>query len=240
MKKFLDKQISVRTVLIITLVVVFVITAAASTVTTIQAVLASYITIKYDGEVQTLRDANGDIVYPLSYRNTTYLPVRAISGILDLPIEWDEETSTILLGNTSKSLFDVATMSGNHWHRHTDAVDFPIQTDESGNELPNEFTFAYRATEIRTGNRTATLTLTNPQNYISFTLARGDTENKTVTFRLINLNTNTIIYETTILSGQFIEVIDLDISGITKLSINALASTGGGPCTLFILNPTVK
>ena len=64
----------------------------------IQAYLASGITVKYNGEVQAMTDAAGNTVYPVSYEGTTYLPVRAVSNMLGVAVDWDGETQTVLLG----------------------------------------------------------------------------------------------------------------------------------------------
>ena len=58
--------------------------------------------IYHSGDVQTFKDANGKVVYPLSYNGTTYLPVRAISGLYDANIQWDAETSTVAIAENSK------------------------------------------------------------------------------------------------------------------------------------------
>ena len=56
------------------------------------------ITINVDGEEFTPTDVNGNEVEPLLYKGTTYLPVRAVSGLFGTPIDWDQETATVLLG----------------------------------------------------------------------------------------------------------------------------------------------
>lgn len=56
------------------------------------------ITINVDGEEFTPTDVNGNKVEPLLYKGTTYLPVRAVSGLFNTPIDWDQETATVLLG----------------------------------------------------------------------------------------------------------------------------------------------
>ena len=48
----------------------------------------SEIKILYGNEQQLFKDANKNLVYPLSYQGTTYLPVRAISNLFDANIEW--------------------------------------------------------------------------------------------------------------------------------------------------------
>lgn len=74
--------------------------SASSTLQEIKAYLNSGITIKYNNEVQTMTDAGGNTVYPITYNGSTYLPVRAISNILGVGVDWDQATQTVLLGKT--------------------------------------------------------------------------------------------------------------------------------------------
>lgn len=56
------------------------------------------ITVTYNGEVQTLKDTNGNTVYPMLYGGTTYLPVRAVGNMLGLVVNWNQSMQTVLLG----------------------------------------------------------------------------------------------------------------------------------------------
>lgn len=71
---------------------------AADTLKEIKAFLNYGITVKYNGEVQELKDANGNRVYPISYEGTTYLPIRAVSNMLGIEVNWDGPTQTVWLG----------------------------------------------------------------------------------------------------------------------------------------------
>ena len=71
---------------------------AADTLKTITASLNYGITIKYNGEVQEMKDANSNRVYPISYEGTTYLPVRAVANLLGIEVNWDGPTQTVWLG----------------------------------------------------------------------------------------------------------------------------------------------
>ena len=65
----------------------------------IQAYLNYGITIQLDGETQSMYDVNGNRVYPISYNGTTYVPIRAVSTMLGLDVEWDGASNTVLLGD---------------------------------------------------------------------------------------------------------------------------------------------
>ncbi|MDX9889158.1 MAG: copper amine oxidase N-terminal domain-containing protein [Anaerovoracaceae bacterium] len=51
--------------------------------------------IMFDFELQAFEDANKRRVYPIIYKGSTYLPVRAVSRLMGASIEWDSKTQTI-------------------------------------------------------------------------------------------------------------------------------------------------
>lgn len=67
------------------------------------------IKIELDGQQITPTDANGKAVEPFAVDGTTYLPVRAVSEALGVDVEWDGNTSTVLL--SSPNLLDPETAS---------------------------------------------------------------------------------------------------------------------------------
>ncbi len=73
--------------------------AAAGTLQEIKAYLNSGITIKYNGEAQVMTDAQGARVYPITYNGTTYVPIRAVSNMLKVGVDWDQASQTVLLGD---------------------------------------------------------------------------------------------------------------------------------------------
>ena len=88
---------------------------AATTTKKIQADLNYGITLKYNGAVKVFKDINGNVMYPISYNGTTYLPLRGVASLFNTPIEWVEEKQTIHLGTEStkaitQSMF--STMEG--------------------------------------------------------------------------------------------------------------------------------
>ena len=58
--------------------------------------------VMYDFEVQTFKDANGVTIYPLNYNGSTYLPIRAISSLMDEPITWDGAAKKICIATGKK------------------------------------------------------------------------------------------------------------------------------------------
>jgi len=59
----------------------------------------SDVLVMYDFEIQTFRDANGTKVFPLNFNGSTYLPIRAVSGLMDEPITWFATEKRICIGD---------------------------------------------------------------------------------------------------------------------------------------------
>ncbi|QUI25504.1 hypothetical protein HZI73_25830 [Vallitalea pronyensis] len=53
------------------------------------------ITITYNGQVQTLKDGHGEVIYPVIIDGSTYLPVRAVTEMVGADITWNGTTKTI-------------------------------------------------------------------------------------------------------------------------------------------------
>ena len=56
------------------------------------------VTVYVDDQKLNPGDANGNPVEPMLYNGTTYLPIRAVSAALNVPIAWDGTTSSAYLG----------------------------------------------------------------------------------------------------------------------------------------------
>ena len=78
----------------------------------ITATLDPGISIVYNNQKQDLKDANGNAVYPIAYNGTTYVPVRAVSGIFSQPVDWDSATETVYLGTREAQPVDLTTRMG--------------------------------------------------------------------------------------------------------------------------------
>lgn len=62
------------------------------------------ITVKYNGEAQTMKTATGAVVYPMIDGGTTYLPIRAVSNMLGLEVDWEQSTQTVKLAGKSQNV----------------------------------------------------------------------------------------------------------------------------------------
>lgn len=65
----------------------------------VNAYLMSNALIMYDFVMQTFRDVNNAVVYPINYKGSLFLPVRAVSELMGEPVEWDGNTKTVRIGD---------------------------------------------------------------------------------------------------------------------------------------------
>lgn len=100
-----------------------------SAVRSVTAEIRGDFTVVIDGTVQNFTDVNGQVVYPMLYNGTTYLPVRAIGNLMGKSVDWNNGTKTITLTGTGGSLVtDADTFSGGTTPIFTDANGAPMPT----------------------------------------------------------------------------------------------------------------
>lgn len=109
--------------------------AASSTLQEISAYLNYGITVKYNGETQTMTDAAGNRVYPITYNGTTYLPVRAVSSILGVGVDWDQATKTVLLGEKADGTDLIETFKPYTDYNRFHTVEFRQKSDNRFNSI---------------------------------------------------------------------------------------------------------
>ena len=74
----------------------------AAAVSQPQNVVATFrpdITLKVNGTTYNVRDTNGNLVSPLLYNGTTYLPLSALGRMLDADVSWDASTNTVIIND---------------------------------------------------------------------------------------------------------------------------------------------
>ena len=102
----------------------------------IKAFLNYGITVKLDGEEQIMYDGVGNRVYPITYNGTTYVPIRAVSNMLDIDVNWDGATNTVLLGEVPQEVpakpegtISRGVVSGNNYKNDYLGIDVTVPAD---------------------------------------------------------------------------------------------------------------
>ena len=91
-------------ILLLAAVMLFAFTAgviAGPDVQQITANLANDFKITLNGNAWTPKDADGSTMAPIVYKDRTYLPVRAVAEALNIKVDWDNDTRTVILGEAA-------------------------------------------------------------------------------------------------------------------------------------------
>ncbi len=89
---------------------------AADVVRKIEAELRPDFTIVIDGQEVTFKNAQGEVVSPVLYNGTTYLPIRAIGELMGKTVYWYEDEKRIELREEKTTVTDadvIVTGNGN-------------------------------------------------------------------------------------------------------------------------------
>lgn len=99
-------------------------------------------TVVIDGEEKIFKNADGDVVYPLLYDGTTYLPVRAIGELMGKKVYWYENEKKIVLTDEKTTVTDadviVTEQSGGTLEKSASAEQTQSITKEKAKELAFE------------------------------------------------------------------------------------------------------
>lgn len=100
----------------------------------VNAQLRPDLKIVIDGNQCSFKNSEGKVIYPILYKGTTYLPLRAIGEIMGKNVNWDELSKTVTLsGEKTPSLnaaFDTSSLKNENINIQI-RKDFKIVIDEN-------------------------------------------------------------------------------------------------------------
>jgi len=108
---------------------------AAGQVTSISALLNNSIKIMLNGNEFTMRDTDGTTLLPITFNGRTYLPVRSLAEALNVPIEWEDSTRTIWIGEKNKSEMTAWHLVDTKYFVPDEDIDVnggPVESTQSG------------------------------------------------------------------------------------------------------------
>ncbi|GAA0136982.1 hypothetical protein YSY43_38230 [Paenibacillus sp. YSY-4.3] len=191
--------------------------AASSQLQEIKAFLNGGIKVRVDGNIAELKDANGKAVLPITYNGTTYLPVRAVADVLNVPVKYDAEANEVLLGEQSEGV--------------------PVKQGDFNNTLyskdPSQTTFNgqdYKEVLFSPPGENFNYAAFSPNGkykklYLQFA-AVGDN----VEYIEIKDNDNNILLKKVegISPGSGMQTIEVDIAGVKNIAINVTKAKEAG------------
>ena len=236
MKKLLNKQFSVKSLLIVILIAILSITALGAVNDNIQAILSREFRITYNGAIQEFKDADGNTVYPLVYNGTTYLPIRAVSSLVGLDIEWEAATKTVKLSTKEPGEGTRLTEVGKANYGVTPIADMSLFPEYKFGLMLTGFNRAYRVD--------SDMPLEDRYERITFDVALVSLVEKQLQapldLKLLNADTGVLLWEGRCEQGQILTDISVDIRGVTKLRWSFIGGDMQNEAVGYILDPYVE
>lgn len=182
----------------------------------IKAYLNSGISIKVDGSPAQLKDGNGNAVLPITYQNTTYLPIRAVSDALGVAVEYDKATETINLG---EKVDGVAIANGFDDMYHTKD---PVSTTYNNKDYKEVFY------NNGTGNRSSSFMLYPKSQYQKLYLQIAAIDQPIEKLTIKDSENDVILKEIAVINpGEGLVTIEANIGGVNSLYIYGNVKDGG-------------
>ncbi|MDP4182495.1 MAG: stalk domain-containing protein [Bacillota bacterium] len=227
-----------------------VVAFGASMNTDIKAILSKEIKIRYSGAVQEMKDASGNAVYPILYNGTTYIPVRSVSNIMNIPINWDGDTKTVIIGTEEKqpkSILSFKSKTSNHSSKVSDKGSLTVK-GEFGADIKYNDGISY---ELWNADWSASVDgsykaeIGGTYNKLSFDAdiapSNEEYKGKTFTIFVYNVDTGETLANIKVVCGEIKKVEDIDITGVKTLGFAANGYGGSGNQGFaYFFNPTVK
>ncbi|TCK98558.1 copper amine oxidase-like protein [Natranaerovirga hydrolytica] len=232
------KKISVILVVVMLFSAMTLVATADSVFETVTATLRGDIKIVINGEEFNPKDAVGNDITPVVIDGSTYLPVRAISEAVDLPVNWDGETNTVSLGTTSvsKSIanFDVSGSS-----RVSKVIDKSRLVFEVGDVITEEkqFDFALQVDTVNSASKNFTVTLDNGYSYFSTIIASEVDTNVDI---VIKNDEDMVLFQTKLEPEEIVQIKDIELYNADVLKIEVNGRISGNNGNVFLLDPVVR
>jgi hypothetical protein len=180
----------------------------------IKAYLNPGIKFKVDGQPVQLKNSSGAVVAPISYNNTTYLPVRSVSDLLGVTVNFDAASNTVLLGEQTEGVSIAAGFDSSY---HTKDPDKTVYQDKD-----------YKDVHFDNGSGTRGSSFMLYPNkkyqklYIQVAAIGADIED----FFVQDSDTDTVLKKQNITVEAGLTTLEVDISGISTLYVSGEVKDG--------------
>ncbi|MCU6707566.1 copper amine oxidase N-terminal domain-containing protein [Paenibacillus sp. J5C_2022] len=190
---------------------------ASSHLQEIKANLNTALKVRVNGEIAQMNDVNGNAVLPITYKGSTYLPIRAVSNLLDVAVHYDEEAYEVILGEllegvaVNQELFDEVLYSKDPAHTNYADTDYKEVLYSSPDK-------SYRYTAFTPDGKYQKL-------YLQFAALEKDVNY----IEIRDVDTNALLKEVGVVTPEDgMQTIEVDIAGVETVTVNVGKESGGG------------
>ncbi|TCT15369.1 copper amine oxidase-like protein [Natranaerovirga pectinivora] len=211
---------------------------ASNVFETINATLRKDIKILINGHVFQPRDQSGKDIAPVIINGSTYLPVRAVAEAINLPVDWDGETNSVILGARvkSKNLIDFQMRGSSSANKIVDQYSLRFQVGDIIKE-EKQFEYGIEIRGINSASRDIRFTLDGGYTYFSGVIGNPDPHR--TSFRIRDYDKDTVLYQKVLEPGEFLVLEDIELYNVRTIEFTVVSSVGANN-HIYILEPTIR
>ena len=201
------------------------------------------IKIMIDGAEYVPTDADGNVVEPLIYNGTTYLPVRAVANAFGKEVKWNGESATVYLGKANRleadnrlDMIQYTNYEEGHKDHWMEKVNGTIN-DYNNNIYSNGFVFytkknlveelLYFNVDFPINGQYSALTgkIILPKSIETTTRSLSNCSTSETTVIITDEN-GVALYEATGVTASMPFSFDINVKGVNKLTVKVVTQTG--------------
>jgi len=207
--------------------------AASGQLQKITAYLNYGITVKYDGDVQKMFDANGKRVYPISYEGTTYVPIRAVSNMMGVDVEWDGPNNTVWLGQTGDYKDFIETVQPYSVNQNDEGGHYTIANNKTVNIGGKTYSNFIKMLDYSSKDIELFYNLEGKYTELSFLIYSSEDD----TLRIFGDN-DELLLDKSITGDRLPERVTVDVKGVQQMTI--INNFRHGDWAIYIVDAKIK
>jgi hypothetical protein len=183
----------------------------------IKAYLNGELKVRANGQIVSLKDGNGKTVLPITYNGTTYLPVRSVSSLLGVAVNYNAQAKEVVIGEQQAGV-PINKEDFNNTLYSKDSA----QTTFNGKDY-GEVLYSVSGSNIK-------YTALSPLGkYTKLILQFAATGQDVDAIEIKDIDKNTLLKKVgKISTSAGIQTIEVSISGVSNISIDVTQPVDGG------------
>lgn len=180
----------------------------------IKAFLNPGIKFKVDGQPVQLKNSSGAVIAPISYKDTTYLPVRSVSDLLGVTVKFDAASNTISLGEQTEGVSIAAGFDSSY---HTKDPDKTVYKDKDYKDVHFD---------NGSGTRGSSFMLYPNKKYQKLYIQVAAIGTDIKDFTVQDSYTDTVLKKLNITPEQGLVTVEVDIAGVSSIYVTGDVQDG--------------
>jgi len=191
---------------------------------TVSAILNSSIKVVVNNKQLEMKDSNGNVLLPITYNGTTYLPLRSIAESVGLPVNYEGVSQTAYLGSTDEKVMctsaDVNPTGSSHFIFTKDSSKLTVNNMQYATALVSKDCDWWLADTVGSYSLNLKLNKSTTKFGGTFYVASNTLPKGRVEFSIVDdtSTSKTVLYSAIVNPGEILDF-EVDTFGASKIAI---------------------